>query len=365
MKKIIKILGMFLLGLVLLVVIAIGIHKIKERVEMKDITADSKLCSIYNLPELKPVKDYLMYMSDSSAMSLGSHFIKIGSLDANGNVLYGLERLREVISEGQVPISIYEGEDISDDPEKGNANIMFFPSSAEVSDKPFVVVIAGGGYMTVSNLLESYPTARKLNELGYPVFVLNYRIDNSEGLFPKPMEDLAQALKYIYSHTSDFGIAENQDYIVGGYSAGGHISAEWGTDNEGYLKYGIKAPKALFLGYPAIAPDYFVSEEQPEEMKAFRESIVGADNYEELAEEFSADQHVHSDYPPVYIVYCKDDDMVDPILHSQSMINALEAKGINYRVEVGETGGHGFAVGFGTSVEGWIERADSFFESLD
>ena len=41
----------------------------------------------------------------------------------------------------------------------------------------------------VSNLLESYPTARALNELGYNVFVLTYRIDNTDGLFPKPMED--------------------------------------------------------------------------------------------------------------------------------------------------------------------------------
>ena len=36
----------------------------------------------------------------------------------------------------------------------------------ENSDKPFVVVIAGGGYAKVSNLSESYPTARKFNELG-------------------------------------------------------------------------------------------------------------------------------------------------------------------------------------------------------
>ena len=38
--------------------------------------------------------------------------------------------------------------------------------------------------------------------------------------------------------------------------------------------------------------------------------------------------------------------------------------GVVYEVEVGEEGGHGFNVGFGTSVEGWLERADKFFESL-
>ena len=56
--------------------------------------------------------------------------------------------------------------------------------------------------------------------------------------------------------------------------------------------------------------------------------------------------------------------MVDPTLHAASMIAALEENGVVYEVEVGEEGGHGFNVGFGTSVEGWLERADEFFESL-
>lgn len=61
---------------------------------------------------------------------------------------------------------------------------------------------------------------------------------------------------------------------------------------------------------------------------------------------------MHSYYPPVYLVYCKDDPSVDPKLHAQSMITALEQHGIKYEVEAGDECGHGFTIGFGTSVEG-------------
>lgn len=364
MKKTLKIIRRIFLAIVIVIALSIGIHLIRERVQMKNITGDSRLCAVYKLPELEPIKDQLIYTQSSAVIKIGSHFMTLNSLDPNGNILYGLDRVRTVMKDGAEPICVYSDDECSDDAEKKNANILFFPSLIENSDKPFVVVIAGGGYAAVSNLQESYPVARKFNELGYPVFVLNYRIDNKNGLFPKPMEDLAQALEYIYGHYNDFELKANHDYIVGGFSAGGHISAEWGTDNEGYLKYGLPAPKALFLGYSAISPEYFVSGEKEAEMKAFRESIVGTDNYDEKVEQFSADKHVHSDYPPTYIVYCADDDMVDPKLHAAAMIKALENQEIEYKVEEGKQGGHGFSVGFNTSVDGWIDRADDFFGTI-
>lgn len=47
------------------------------------------------------------------------------------------------------------------------------------------------------------------------------------------------------------------------------------------------------------------------------------------------------------------------------MLNdALEKNGVRCVLEQGETGEHGFGDGRGTSVEGWIDRAVSFTESL-
>lgn len=326
-------------------------------------TADTKLSKVYNLPELKPVKRYLIYMKDYTKVKLMTHVSTIGKVEPNGNLLYGLERLRTVMKEGTEPICVYSKEEIAEDQEREHCNILFFPSEVKNSDKPFVIVIAGGAYTMVCSLLEGYPVARRFNELGYPAFVLNYRINNENGLFPKPLEDIAHALQYIYNHHDRFGLKKEHDYIIGGFSAGGHISAEWGTDNEGFLKYGLPAPKAVYLGYAAISSRFFISDDE-RAMVAFRESIVGRNYNDEMEERFSADLHVHAQYPPAYIVYNADDNMVVPNLHSKFMKEALDKAGIKNIVEEGETGGHGFGCGFHTSVEGWIDRAAEFFENL-
>lgn len=46
--------------------------------------------------------------------------------------------------------------------------------------------------------------------------------------FPAPLEDLAQAYRYIEAHAQAFQV-DMEDYAVCGSSAGGHLAAEWGT----------------------------------------------------------------------------------------------------------------------------------------
>ena len=326
---------------------------------MKKITEKTTLAALYNIPELKPLKRYLVYMKDDTKLKLASHVMTLKQLDGNGNFLYGYDRLMDVMQGGAKPICVYSREECKEDPEREHSNILFFPALQKDNTKPFVIIIAGGGYSMVYSLVEGYPVAKKFNEMGYPAFVFNYRVENGNGIFPKPLEDLAHAVRYIYAHCGDFGLPENSEYIVGGFSAGGHISAEWGTDNEGFMKYGLPAPCALFLGYAAISSRYFISDDTKAMVK-FRESIVGRNYDDAMEERFSADLHVHSAYPPAYIVYCADDNMVDP-KHSRSMAQALTQSGIPHEVEEGEKGGHGFSVGFHTSADGWMERADRFF----
>lgn len=89
------------------------------------------------------------------------------------------------------------------------------------SEKPFVVCAAGGGYTCVCSAIESLPVAARLNELGYNVFVVNYRV-LQDSLLPKPQADLAAAIKYIQKNKDTFGL-QNTEYIINGYSAGGSV----------------------------------------------------------------------------------------------------------------------------------------------
>ena len=72
-----------------------------------------------------------------------------------------------------------------------------------------------------------------------------------DGTILNTLEDLAAAWKFIQRSQSAFGLAA-EDYIVGGFSAGGHLSAMWGTANLGARSYGLPDPKLLLLGYPLI-----------------------------------------------------------------------------------------------------------------
>ena len=65
------------------------------------------------------------------------------------------------------------------------------------------------------------------------------------------MEDMAAAYAFLKENEKKFGICM-KDYAVGGFSAGGHLAASWGTKELGYLKYGYAKPKALLLDYPLI-----------------------------------------------------------------------------------------------------------------
>lgn len=57
-----------------------------------------------------------------------------------------------------------------------------------------------------------------------------------------------------------------------------------------------------------------------------------------------------------YMVYCED----DPIVSAQTMstmADTLKQTGVPYLQNVGKSGGHGFGLGLGTDVEGWVEEA--------
>ena len=68
-------------------------------------------------------------------------------------------------------------------------------------------------------------------------------------------------------------------------------------------------------------------------------------------------------FPPCAFFLAAGDELVDP-QHSKLLAGALEKLNIPCRLEIGPEGGHGFADGSGMCMEGWPERAVSWYESL-
>ena len=73
-------------------------------------------------------------------------------------------------------------------PEKRGVNFVYFPSDDPTAkERPFILLVPGGGFVSVWNLTEGWPTAQHFNERGYNVFILTYQI-GVEGSACRAME---------------------------------------------------------------------------------------------------------------------------------------------------------------------------------
>lgn len=161
----------------------------------------------------------------------------------------GLEFVTERSKSGRVVYPLYELSECRDDERKKEVRLFAF-ASKESQKKPSVIVCAGGGYGYVCNVVEGFPVAMRFARLGYPVFVLNYRVGRAPAV-PMAMEDLERAVRFVLERGASFG--GNGEYVLCGFSAGGNLITQWGTDNLGYPAHRLQPPKALLAIYPAIS----------------------------------------------------------------------------------------------------------------
>lgn len=335
-----------------------------------NVTKDTTLRELNEAPELAVCRDALIsggnyFYGETADLSLQSLQDRFGTWNA-ADMVYGVTRLLQVLRSGEPTVSsVYSGAEIAEEPRKAQAKLFFLPAPEPVRKKgnPFVLLTSGGAYGAVCTLSESLPVAAKLNELGYDCFCLNYRTavpeDIEHGLFPKPLDDLAAACAYIKTHETDFGV-DAGCYIAGGFSAGGHLAAMWGTEHLGARHYGLPQPKALLLDYPLISMD--TMPDSP--VKTFMLNMMFGEPHDRAAEEdYQIHAHIDRSYPPVFHVQAKDDTTVLPI-NASLMKAALEQMDIPYRLELLEEGGHGFGLGSGTKAAGWVERAMDFIKGI-
>ena len=176
---------------------------------------------------------------------------------------------------------------------------------------------------------------------------------------PKPIDDLAAAWNYIKTHEKMFGV-QAECYIAGGFSAGGHLAAMWGTEHRGARHYGIPNPKLLLLDYPLIS----LKNMQGPAAAMIRTGLLGAIFSKEKLSEYCVNEHVDALYPSAYLCLAADDTTVPP-QDALDMEEALKRASVSYQVERVSSGGHGYGLGTATPANGWVERAISFWRNLD
>lgn len=321
---------------------------------------------LVDLQTLKPYADYLLYkLFFNGVPAVEMTIAQLHEEQPNWSVdsmICGIERLNRAVQRRRVMYDVYGKDDCLKSLEKKDVKLFFLPTDKRCIDKPFIICIAGGGYTCVCSIGESFPVAARFNELGYNVFVLNYRVgDGTKSLLPEPEEDLAAAIKFIIAHKSEFGL-KNDAYVINGFSAGGNLTAVFGGERHGWAKYNCPRPEALFTIYPAISMAA-ESMEDCKERTRFMRIMFGADYDEEYAQSFNVHDCVTEHYPPCFIVHSKDDPIV-PVNQSLVFNTTLQEFKLPVQCEIVETGGHGWGDGNNTAAAGWPERAIQWLESL-
>ena len=253
-------------------------------------------------------------------------------------------------------INIWEGTEC-------NKNVEMTSYLAKGENNIAVVVCPGGSYFWHDMKTEGHDVARWLQSEGISAFVLRYRTANVPAFlfpyrflfrgnrYPDPQNDLKRALELIRINSKVYGV--NPDKIGAmGFSAGGHLvmsAAELFSVEE--------RPSFIVSVYPVVT---MVNECVH---KRSRRALLGDNkmNNEIMCDSLSLEKHVPIDCPPVFLVNCMDDPVVD-YRNSELLDSALSSKNIPHKYIQYKTGGHSFGA---SDIKGTVESRQWKYEFIN
>lgn len=222
---------------------------------------------------------------------------------------------RRAVSGEQVFHDIYTAEEKRQDPSKNDTGLFLFRGDPGAK---VAIVNAGGAFVYVGAIHDSFPHALELSRRGYNAFALIYRPGAVTGA-----EDLARAIAFVHDHAPELRV-DATGYSLWGGSAGARLAAWLGAN--GTAAYGETAyprPAAVITQYTGLT-------------------------------------EVTGNEPPTYACV----GTSDQIAQAETMrrrIDAIRANGTAAEIDVFAGIGHGFGLGEGTAAQGWLDRAVAFW----
>lgn len=227
-----------------------------------------------------------------------------------------LENLHNRAAAGEtVFYNIYTDEERAQDSSREDTGLFFFRGNP---GEKFAVVNAGGGFMYVGAMHDSFPHALELSRMGYNSFALIYRPDG-------PYQDLARAIRFIHDHAGELEV-NPEGYSLWGGSAGARMAATLG--NKEVLDYfgmtDIPQASAVIMQYTGY------NTASPKDAPAY--ACVGTR------------------------------DGIASWRTMKDRLERLEKLGVPTEFHSYQGLPHGFGLGTGTVAEGWIQDAAAFWE---
>lgn len=225
--------------------------------------------------------------------------------------------MKDRVTDGeQIFYDIYSEEEKEADPAKEDTGLFFFRGDPGAKT---AIVNAGGGFMYVAAMHDSFPQALELAKNGYNAFALIYRPGADTAC-----EDLARAIAYLHEHAQELQI-DMTDYSLWGGSAGARMAAWLGSYGTAYFgEEEYPALAAVIMQYTGLS------------------SVTGQE-------------------PPTYACVGTS-DYIASYESMEQYISRLRRNGTNAEIEVFTGLSHGFGLGEGTVADGWINRAMDFWQ---
>jgi len=251
----------------------------------------------------------------------------------------------------QEPIQLWEGYDV-----RHGRQVTLTPFLAENNKTGMsVIVCPGGSYYWLDEENEGDDVGRWLQANGISAFVLRYRAAGIGAFiwhhrilfrgkqYPDMITDVQRALQWVREHAKEYKIDPEKVGMMG-FSAGGHLvmSAACFKENNYLTANGIDTEVSLKPNF--VAPIYpVVTMREPYVHKRSRRALLSEkrNHNQMMIDSLSLECHIPADCPPVFIVNCIDDPVVE--YHNSVLLDsALTANKINHRYIQYKTGGHGF-----------------------
>lgn len=293
-------------------------------------------------------KEMFSVWGNGSATNLTS-FMSIRALslwcgwDAD-EIVDGFNALLLAANRGDFSVhGVYSQEEIAADPALCHARLALYRGQP---GKPLAIVAAGGGYRQVVSMVEGFPYAAELYRQGYSVAVLRYRVGEELGTSDmtamriEASKDLTRTISYLVQQQDALGISMD-GYTLFGSSAGGGLITLVSFD-----EYARRNAENAALPRPAtinlIYTDRFLlyNEDGSADLQ-FDDADKGLHVFAIVGEgdAYGGDWVLDRKIPEMKAVL--GDDHV--IYHKYS----------DYP--------HGGGLGVGTSAEGWMEQAITFW----
>lgn len=285
----------------------------------KRFTRETAIGSVRRDPVLGPYADLIFPDAGMSGSTLGDlRLMWYSEIDPDETVEI-VSYLKDRTAAGErVFLRFYSEEEMRRDPEKRSVGLVFFRGRRGA---PFAVCCAGGGFVYVGAMHDSFPHALELSKKGYNAFAIIYRPGAQTAL-----EDLSRALLYIFEHAGELGVS-TKNYSVWGGSAGARMAAWLGTyGTEPFVGKALPRPAAVIMQYTGLLGD------------------------------------VDDRTPPTY-ANVGDSDGIASRRVMERRIESIRALGIPAEFHCYPGLRHGFGLGHGTVAEGWIDQAAAFWKA--